>query len=308
MGKSLSSPVAIFIYRRGILAAGVMEVIRRAKPSRLWIIADGPKGSWEEEGVKDCRQRVESGVDWSCEIRKVYSSTNLGLRQRMETGLDTVFSQEDQAILLEEDCSPTEDFFPFCEGLLDRYRPEVNVGGISGNCFLPVSAGIHTDYFFSRYLHIWGWATWARAWREYNRTRWSWPDKGFRHFFPGAREDETRYWNRVYARVVSGEIDTWDYRWVADLWRRGMVSITPSQNLVLNLGFGPGATNTKDQDVETGVERNERLRPPYRGPDTIRPDEALDRAVFENHFLRTEGRLGLIPKLLRSLQKRLGRP
>jgi adhesin HecA-like repeat protein len=306
MGQSHSSAVAIFIYRRGVLAEGVMEAIRRAKPGRLWIIADGPKGVREEKEVVDCRQRVESGIDWGCEIRKVYSPINLGLRQRMETGLDAVFAQEEQAILLEEDCHPEPDFFPFCRSMLERYREEPRVAGISGNCFLPATARVSTDYFFSRYLHIWGWATWARAWQGYDRSQWSWPFGGFQSFFPGTRQDETNYWNRIFKRVGSGEIDTWDYRWLSHLWSEGQVTITPGQNLVQNRGFGSGATHTVDPSVEVGIERNGRLHPPYRGPTKIEADSGLDRMVFLNHFLRTEGRLPLLPRLFRSLKKRLG--
>lgn len=86
-----------------------------------------------------------------------------------------------------------------------------------------------------------------------------------------------------------------------------MVSVTPAQNLVHNRGFGPEATNTKDEDVQTGMERWGRLRPPFRGPEKIHADDFLDRAVWQNHYARMEGRLNLVSRLVRSLRKRLGR-
>jgi len=271
--------------------------IQPERPGRIWLVADGPKDSGEAELCRQAREVAEKAVNWPCEVTRVYAETNLGLRTRLETGLDAVFAREAAAILLEEDCHPTEDFFPFCEAMLERYREEPRVGGISGNCFLPAGAKVKGDYFFSRYLHIWGWATWARAWQGYDRTRWVWPAGGLRELFPDAGKRETDYWNRVYARVAAGEINTWDYRWVADLWRRGMVSITPAQNLVTNQGFGEGATHTRDASVETGMDRKASLRPPYRGPTSIGPDAGLDRLVFENHFLRTEGRRSLWQKI-----------
>lgn len=273
----------------------------------MWIIADGPKNQADSSGVEECRKGLEKAICWDCEIRRIYSPSNLGLRKRIESGLDAVFADDQEAILLEEDCHPTEEFFPFCEAMLDRYRTEERVGGISGNCFLPRSARISTDYFFSRYLHIWGWATWARAWRGYDRTRWNWPSGGFQFFFPEARRDEVKYWNRIFTRVKSGQIDTWDYRWLSHLWAQGHVAITPRENLIQNRGFGSGATHTVDSTVEVGIERNGRLPPPYQGPSKIKANPDLDWMVFQNHFLRTEGRLSLLPRLFRSLQKRLSR-
>lgn len=299
--------VGIFLHRRPVLVGQLLEAVAPHQPSRIWLVADGPRNSAEEAACEEARAAAEKGISWPCEVHRVYARENLGLRRRLETGLDEIFAREESAILLEDDCHPTEDFFPFCGEMLGRYANEDRVGGISGNCFLPASVRMETDYFFSRYLHIWGWATWARAWRDYRRKRRAWPAEGFRELFPSARTVEANYWNRIYQRVDSGEINTWDYPWVADLWRRGMVSVTPAQNLIHNRGFGPEATHTKDTDVQTGMERWGRLRPPFRGPLEIRVDEALDRAVFENHFLRTEGKLSLLPRLLRSLRKRLGR-
>jgi len=302
----MTTAVAIFLYRRPPLARRLLSLLQAERPQRIWLVADGPKNRSEEQLCQETRQEAEAAVIWPCDLRRVYADTNLGLRKRLESGLDEVFTHESEAILLEEDCHPEPDFFPFCRSMLERYREEPRVAGISGNCFLPATARVSTDYFFSRYLHIWGWATWARAWKGYDRSQWSWPFGGFQSFFPGTRQDETNYWNRIFKRVGSGEIDTWDYRWLSHLWSEGQVTITPGQNLVQNRGFGSGATHTVDPSVEVGIERNGRLHPPYRGPTKIEADPGLDRMVFLNHFLRTEGRLPLLPRLFRSLKKRLG--
>ena len=124
--------------------------IQRERPGRIWLVADGPKDSGEAELCRQAREVAEKAVNWPCEVIRVYAETNLGLRTRLETGLDAVFAREAAAILLEEDCHPTEDFFPFCEAMLERYREEPRVGGISGNCFLPAGAKVKGDYFFSR--------------------------------------------------------------------------------------------------------------------------------------------------------------
>jgi hypothetical protein len=301
-------PVAILIYRRPLLVRELLLRIQVAKPRHLWILADGPKkdGGAEEEALcRIAREEAEKGITWDCEVKKVYAAKNLGLKRGVEQGLDALFAEEKEAMILEEDCHPSPDFFPFCAEMLARYRNEPKVAAISGNCFLPKNVPISADYFFSRYLHIWGWATWARTWNSYDSRSWAWPEGGFRTYFSEAKERESHYWNRIYKGVTNGEIRTWDYPWVSHLWKRGWVSITPSQNLVTNRGFGPEATNTRDASVDVGIERVGSLLPPFCGPvGKIQADTALDQMVFRNHFLRTEGRLPLLSRLFRSIRKR----
>lgn len=307
-GEAGAVPIVLLIYRRPGLVRTLLQILRKERPQRLWIVADGPSekgGSEEAAACQSARQEAESGVLWPCEVRKVYAEKNLGLRTRVETGLDAVFAEETQAIVLEDDCHPREEFFPFCRAMLDRYRDDPRVGGISGSCFLPRELPLAADYFFSRYLHIWGWATWARAWNAYERSYWSWPREGFAKFFPEADPAEIRYWNRLFQQVVSGRLSTWDYRWASWFWINGWLSVTPAENLVVNRGFGPDATHTRDATVGVGIERREPLRPPYRGPESVEPDVFLDREIFRNHFRQMEGRLGFFPRMRRSILKRI---
>jgi len=306
--KPVKTPVAIILYRRPRLVGELVRILQTHRPERVWLIADGPKGENRVEAglCLEARREAERGITWDCKVHKIYAEKNLGLRRNVEQGLDALFAEESEAIILEEDCHPSPGFFPFCEEMLGRYRNETSVAGVSGNCFLPKSTVVDSDYFFSSYLHIWGWATWARAWNSYDRPSWFWPEGGYRSYFPEAGKAQSRYWDRIYGRVSSGQIQTWDYPWVSHLWRRGWVSITPSQNLVTNRGFGLEATNTRDSSAEVGLEREGQLSPPYRGPTgQIRADTTLDQLVFQNHFLRMEGRLPFFSRMLRSIRKRL---
>lgn len=298
-------PIAIFLYRRPALVRDLLFILREQRPEKLWLVADGPKNDEEKEACAEARREAEGAIDWPCEVRRVYAAANLGLKSRIETGLDAVFAQEEHALILEEDCHPTSDFFPFCEEMLLRYREQKEVGGVSGSCFLPQETKLNTDYYFSRYLHIWGWATWARAWNAYDRRRWTWSPPGFRGLFPKAGKQEADYWNRIFQHMSDGQLSTWDYGWNSWFWMHGWVGITPGQNLVRNRGFGPGSTHTKDATVEEGVERQGPFRPPYRGPLSVAADEKLDGEVFRNHYLRMEGKLGFFPRIGRSLRKRL---
>ena len=302
----MNTPVVIFLYRRPAHVNELLVRLQLVRPAKVWLVADGPKETTEKSLCEQARQAAEGGISWPCQIVRLYSDTNLGLKKRIETGLDQVFEHEEKAIILEEDCHPTPNFFLFCEAMLEKYRNEPKVGAISGNCFLPQKQVLATDYYFSRYAHIWGWATWARAWKAYDRSRWAWPKQGFCDLFPNADKTEEAYWNRIFGRVASGELSTWDYCWISWFWMQDWVSITPAQNLVRNVGFGPDATNTRDVLVNTGMEREELLSPPFEGPIEIKADKELDHAVFHNHLLQQEGRLSFWPRIRRSLVKRVG--
>ena len=302
----MNTPVVIFLYRRPAHVNELLVRLQLVRPARVWLVADGPKDTTEKNLCEQARQAAEGGISWPCKIERFYADTNLGLKKRIETGLDQVFEHEEEAIILEEDCHPTPNFFLFCEAMLEKYRNEPKVGAISGNCFLPKKQLVATDYYFSRYVHIWGWATWGRAWKAYDRRSWAWPKQGFCKLFPNAEKTEKAYWNRIFGRVASGELSTWDYCWISWFWMQGWVSITPAQNLVRNVGFGPDATNTRDVLVKTGMERDELLSPPFDGPKEIKADTELDRAVFLNHLLQQEGRLSFWPRIRRSVTKRIG--
>jgi hypothetical protein len=302
----MNTPVVIFLYRRPAHVNELLVRLQLVRPARIWLVADGPKDTTEKSLCEQARQAAQGGISWPCKIERFYADTNLGLKKRIETGLDQVFEREEEAIILEEDCHPTPNFFLFCEAMLKKYRNEPKVGAISGNCFLPKKQLVATDYYFSRYVHIWGWSTWARAWKAYDRSRWAWPKQGFCNLFPNAEKTEEAYWNRIFGRMASGELSTWDYSWISWFWMQGWVSITPAQNLVRNVGFGPDATNTRDVLVKTGMEREDLLSAPFQGPMEIKADTELDRAVLLHHLLQQEGRLSFWPRIRRSLAKRVG--
>ena len=301
----MNLPLVIILYRRPRLVTELLATLMAVRPSKIWLVADGPKNSGEAALCQQARLEAENAIRWPCEVRRVYADANLGLKKRIETGLDQVFELEAEAVILEDDCHPTPDFFPFCEAMLKKYRNEPKVGAISGNCFLPKKQILATDYYFSRYVHIWGWATWARAWKAYDRRRWAWPKHGFCELFPNADKKEEAYWNRIFKRMASGELSSWAYGWIAWFWMQGWVSITPAQNLVRNVGFGPDATNTHDALVKTGMEREDLLSAPFKGPLEIKASTELDRAVVLNHLFQQEGRLSFWPKMLRSVMKRV---
>lgn len=245
---SLNTPIAFCIFNRPELTRRVFEAIALAKPKKLLVIGDGARSDRPEERqlVEQTRAVVER-VDWDCEVITHYSPTNLGCKQRMSSGLDWAFQISEELIVLEDDCLPDPTFFDFCQQLLERFRNDPRVMLISGNNFQPNRHSQHS-YYFSHWPHIWGWASWRRAWNHFDVQISSWPeiksDQALRSVFPG--EEQYRYWAGVLDRQHAGEIDTWDFPWAYACWINSGLTILPESNLIANLGFGPDATHTTD--------------------------------------------------------------
>jgi hypothetical protein len=245
----LKTPVAFFIFNREDLTQKVFKEIAKAKPPKLLVIGDGPRHnrSDEYELVKKTRQ-VITQVDWSCEVITNYAKKNLGCKYRVSSGLDWVFNQVDQAIILEDDCIPNPTFFRFCEEMLDRHRENKNIGMVGGfNHQGGIKRG-NADYYYSKYMHIWGWATWRDRWQEaYDVEISDWPDFKKSELFKKITSNKAqyRYWSIVFSRLFLGKIDTWDYQWVYANWKYERLSIIPNINLISNIGAGEAATHTK---------------------------------------------------------------
>lgn len=156
--KTMKTPIVLFIFNRQDTTRRVFEAIQKARPSRLFIIADGPRANHLGKAEK-CKavRAITEDVDWDCQVKTNYSDINLGCGVRVSTGIDWVFDQVESAIFLEDDCLPHPHFFDFCEELLERYADDSRVMHISGNNHLLYHdiGNAKYSYFFSRYSLIW---------------------------------------------------------------------------------------------------------------------------------------------------------
>jgi hypothetical protein len=247
--SSLTTPVVLFAFNRPNTTTQVFAAIREARPSRLFLIADGPRSKHPDDLYlcSEVRRALDT-VDWPCEVKYHFSDNNLGCRNRVSTGLDWVFHQVEEAIILEDDCLPDQTFFNFCQELLNKYRDEERVMSVCGSNPLVIWKADMQDYHFSLNGGIWGWATWRRAWQNYDvsMSQWGTPDACQK--IKEVLGSGFLYRQRVldFDRVAAGLVDTWDYQWsFAQLIRAGL-TIIPSKNLVSNIGFNVEATHTVD--------------------------------------------------------------
>lgn len=246
----LDTPIAFIIFNRADTTALVFAEIRKAQPKTLLVIADGPRTPEEAEKCRDT-QAVVDGVDWDCEVLTNYSDINLGCGPRVSSGISWVFENVEEAIILEDDCLPDPSFFPFCEQMLAEYRDDERVVHITGTNALP-NENLEASYLFNRLTSIWGWATWRRAWQNYDYTMKGWPEykKTKDLDFYGKQKINV-------SSILSGHweepVNTWDYQWWFACIKNQGISITPKVNLIKNIGFRPDATHTFEPSKVSAV-------------------------------------------------------
>lgn len=245
----LNCPVLFLIFNRPDTTKQVFEAIRKARPRQLFVAADGARTDVHGEiGRCDATREIIAGVDWDCEVKTLFREENLGCKMAVSSAITWFFEHVEHGIILEDDCLPSDSFFTFCADLLERYKDEERIMMISGDNFQDGIRRGTASYFFTQIPHIWGWATWRRAWKSYDvsmRTLPAFIKEGLANCI-SPNIDIRNYWLSAFIATYEGRIDTWDYQWVYAILSCGRLSICPQVNMVKNIGFGTDSTHTRD--------------------------------------------------------------
>ncbi len=245
----LATPVLFIVFNRPDTTARVLEQIRKAAPKQLFIAADGPRPdkSSDEEKIREVR-RIVSQVDWDCEVRTLFREENLGCGPAVSQAISWFFSEVTYGIILEDDTLPDLSFFRYCETLLKLYENNHQVMHISGTSFTQKSHSSPDAYYCSIYPNIWGWASWARAWKNYNfeLDKLGSFDEVLANGNVRMSREEVMLWKKCFENLKYNVNFTWDYQWFFSLWNSGGICITPTTNMVTNIGFGLDSTHTED--------------------------------------------------------------
>jgi len=281
-------PVVLIIFNRPNTTKIVFEKIRQYAPKTLYIIADGPRKNNKTDEVLCRETRAVINVDWECNVAYIYSVDNLGCKKRIYSGLNEVFNQVEEAIILEDDSVPSEDFFKFTEELLDKYKDDDFISGISGNNFQQRNSNYKLDdsYYFSMFIHCAGWATWKRAW-----TRMDIEMKKWLAYKESVQFDELSYdkffkfyWTEIFDATYKGEIDSWAYPFLFTSWLFNSYGIIPAVNLVSNIGYDANATHTTQYDPLIANLKTLPLDFPLKHPASVRQNKEFDYYTCENIF------------------------
>ena len=272
----MQTPILLIAWRRPHTIHQVIDAIRPIAPTRLFIACDGPSFDrpGEVEKVAATRSVIDQEIDWPCQIER------LGVSRAITWFFDHV----EEGIILEDDCVPHPDFFSFSSTLLQRYRYDTRIWCISGNNFQDGLWRGDGSYYFSRYNHCWGWASWRRCWRHYDSDLSQFLSLRNSGLLSTIFEDpvEQLYWSKIWQRLLDiNKPDSWAYRWTFTCLVNGGLTALPNRNLVNNVGFGDDATNTAGKATDTtlgmGID-------PGHHPSFILRNKSADRYTFDSHF------------------------
>lgn len=244
----MDTPVLLIIFNRFDTTQQVLDVLRKVGVSNLFVYSDGPRISWENESkqLKEVQTKIINAIDWPCKVRTLFESENKGPRLAIGKAINWFFEQVEEGVILEHDCVPAPSFFTYCENLLNLYRNEPKVMHISGDNFQFGKVRGNGSYYFSNMNHIWGFATWKRAWKHYDVHMQKWPEylaSGRLRKQVGSNRS-AKIWTDIFQRVYEGKLDTWDYQWTFAIWYHEGLAALPNMNLVSNVGFDASALNT----------------------------------------------------------------
>ncbi|PSL47319.1 hypothetical protein CLV51_102165 [Chitinophaga niastensis] len=235
----LHTPVLFLVFNRPAETLLVFEQIRQQQPAQLFIAADGPRLNKPEEKrlCDETRQLIMDGIDWPCDVKTQFRQNNLGCGKAVSTAIDWFFEHVEEGIILEDDCLSDPTFFSFCSELLSRYRWNESIMHIGGSNFQLGNQRGKASYYFSHHVHVWGWATWRRAWKKYDFSLVS-----YQHFL----ENDNNQRLPLYLQAIyNSHPDTWDIQWSIVVWFNNGWGITPNTSLIRNIGYGKSATHTK---------------------------------------------------------------
>lgn len=307
MPYQTSSAILFLIFNRPDTTALVFEKIRETRPARLYVAADGPRLCREgERTLCETTRSVITTVDWNCEVITLFQERNLGCKYAVSTAISWFFDQEEEGIILEDDCLPSNDFFRFCDTLLEKYRHDTRVTQVVGCNFQDGKKWGEASYYFSNNLEVWGWASWKRVWQLYDPELSRYTEADVEEAIQTVFNEPivTAEYINLFTELKNGKIDTWDYQLKLINFFNNGLCIVPNVNLISNIGFRSDATHTHTPDFFANIPLGQ-LDAEIKHPNYILPCRQADKQVLDLEF-QVEQRKAKQNKLKNRLKRWLG--
>ena len=292
---SFETPILLITFNRLSTTKKVFERIKEQKPKYLFIASDGPRLDKPDDiqKISEVKSYISDQIDWDCEVKTLFRETNLGCGLAVSGAITWFFEYVEQGIILEDDCVPYPDFFSFCEETLAYYKADDRIWEISGT---NLQGGLQRGegaYYFSNYGGIWGWATWARAWNNYDFKMNNYDlfikEKRIAQIFKD--REQQKFWINTLNKAK--DIDTWDYQWLMTIWSNKGLSIIPNVNLIENIGFDSIGTHTKNEPswykpLSMGDGKLGKILHPYKVEVNTEADDFFYYKCFKVSFLKSQ--------------------
>ncbi len=251
--EDVGFPVLILSFNRPEFTKRLITALGYYKPSRVYFAVDGPRvGRVDDVGhVMETRELVNS-IDWPAEIKTRFSEENLGCKIGISSAIDWFFECEESGIILEDDCIPTTDFFPFVDKMLEKYKNDERIMHISGSSFFPEKPDYSYNHYFSHLPSVWGWATWKTSWSKFRfqekiESKSAAEDLIASYF---SNREISNWFKRYFYESLTPEATVWSTHWIYSIIENDGLAVNPIANLVRNIGFIPNSTHASSESFQ----------------------------------------------------------
>jgi hypothetical protein len=218
-----------------------------ADESRLFIFSDAAKDSSQQVFVNEVRDIIKQ-VDGFKSVELIERKTNLGLAESIIDGVSMLVSEYGKVIVFEDDLISSAYTLQYFNDALVRYQNEEKVMHI-GAYMYPLKAENLPETFLYRAATSWGWATWDRAWKDFE------PDinKIIDRFDRKKRlefsiDGTMNFWKQII-EFKSGRNNSWAIRWYASIFLKGGLTLNPSKSLINNIGHDGSGIHSGLNDI-----------------------------------------------------------
>lgn len=232
------TPVLLVLYNRVEETHNLFQMIRKIKPEKLYVAADGANKNIPIDYQMCLKTRAVIMPEWKCEIKFLFHDEHLGKSKNIHQAVSWMFEEEEEGIILFDDTLPNLDFFHYCEQLLEKYRDTPEIMHIGANYLERKKKYLKNSYHYTAYSFIWGFATWKRAWQGFELEIKSDPEKVFKVIDQYVKNPfEKMFCHRIYHALKKHNLDYWEYQYNYHIWTHYGLCISPNVNLVTNVGF-----------------------------------------------------------------------
>jgi hypothetical protein len=297
------TPILLLIFNLPQTTIEVFNLVKKIKPKFLFVAADGPRRHKEGEAdiCAETRNLILDNIDWDCEVKTLFRENNLGCGIAVSEAITWFFENVEHGIILEDDVLPSLSFFPFCEELLIKYKDSKEISCVSGSNLTGSDYNITDSYVFSEYTGIWGWATWKRAWDNYDFKITAWDNEETKRSFKKRySKQQYLFFCKIFDQVKN--IDTWDYQWWFHQLINQTMGITPNRNLTKNIGFNDAGTHTFDVDERIRENPLQDVSFPMKHPQLINLNKEYDMILAKKFYWSNVAKKSIFRRLLNRIK------
>lgn len=237
-------PTILTVYNRPLHTARVLAALQKHRVEPLYVFCDGPKGSDDVGAVREVRQRV-ANIRWTVPT-VIAQGENQGLSRSIVAAVDFVLGRHESMILLEDDCIPGPYFLDYMYECLDRYKDNDQVMSIAGYTIPLPQATLEShpwDVYFAPRIGSWGWGTWQRAWKYYERDVASAFQQALKEgveLKQGGADVPA-----MIRQKIAGQLDAWSPGWLLGVYMSEGCCVYPTVSHIRNIGFGGSGSHCR---------------------------------------------------------------